>query len=84
MTPYLFGSIFPVVSFIIKPEYAYRDEAHGDIPANSTLEFEIELLDILEPEKSLYDMTYEEKLAKAKQYKEEGTQKYKEGDTLRI
>ena len=66
--------------FIIKPEYAYRDEAHGDIPANSTLEFEIELLDILEPEKSLYDMTYEEKLAKAKQYKEEGTQKYKEGD----
>lgn len=66
--------------FIIKPEYAYRDEAHDLIPPNSTLTFEIELLDILEPEKSLYDMTYEEKLEIAKRIKAEGVEKFKEGD----
>lgn len=66
---------------IVDPDYAYRDEQHGpDIPPNSTLTFEIELVDFLPPQKKVYDMDYPEKLAKAKKAKEEGVEKFKAKD----
>lgn len=65
--------------FIFSPEYAYKDKGAGEkIPPNATLHFEIELIDILPPQKKLEDMDFPEKLAKAKKLKEEGAEKFKE------
>ena len=67
--------------FILAPEYAYGDRKVSDlIPENSTLTFEIELLKFEIPKKEISEMTYEEKLAEGKKYKEEGVTKFKAGD----
>ena len=67
--------------FILAPEYAYGDKKVSDlIPENSTLTFEIELLKVDIPKKEISEMTYEEKLAEGKKYKEEGVTKFKAGD----
>ena len=67
--------------FILSPEYAYGDKKVSDlIPENSTLIFEIELLELLKPKKDISKMSYEEKLTEGKKLKEEGVTKFKEGD----
>ena len=67
--------------FILAPEYAYGKQKVSDlIPENSTLTFEIELLKVEIPKKEISEMTYEEKLAEGKKYKEEGVTKFKAGD----
>lgn len=52
--------------FKIKSEYAYGDKATGKIPANATLNFEVELLDFKEKEKTKNDYSTAERLEKAK------------------
>ena len=67
--------------FILSPEYAYGAQKVSDlIPENSTLTFEIELLEIITPKKEISEMTYEEKLAEGKQMKLNGVEKFKAGD----
>ena len=67
--------------FIFSPDYAYGKQKVNDlIPENSTLTFEIELLEAKGPKKEISDMEYEEKVAEGKRLKEEGVEKYKAGD----
>ena len=67
--------------FILSPEYAYGEKKMSDlIPENSTLTFEIELLKVEIPKKDISEMTFEEKLAEGKKFKEEGVNKFKAGD----
>ena len=57
--------------FILSPEYAYGEKKMSDlIPENSTLTFEIELLKVEIPKKDISEMTFEEKLAEGKKFKE--------------
>ena len=68
-------------SFIISPEYAYKNKTISEkIPPNSTLNFEIILLQILPPVKKIIDMDFPEKLSRAKMIKNEGVEKFKEKD----
>ena len=67
--------------FIFSPDYAYGKQKVNDlIPENSTLNFEIELLEIVGAKKEISDMEYEEKVAEGKKLKEEGIEKFKQGD----
>ena len=67
--------------FIFSPDYAYGKQKVSDlIPENSTLNFEIELLEAKGSKKEISDMEYEEKCAEGKRLKEEGVEKYKAGD----
>ena len=67
--------------FIFSPDYAYGKQKVSDlIPENSTLNFEIELLEIVGAKKEISDMEYEEKCAEGKKLKAEGVEKYKAGD----
>ena len=53
--------------FIFSPDYAYGKQKVSDlIPENSTLNFEIELLEIVGAKKEISDMEYEEKVAEGK------------------
>jgi len=52
--------------FKIKSDYAYGDRPTGKIPAKATLNFEVELLDFKEREKSIQDFSTAERLEKAK------------------
>ena len=64
--------------FILAPEYAYGDRGVSEIPANATLNFEIELLDFGPKAKSKYEMDYPELIALAKKAKEEGIKLFQE------
>ena len=67
--------------FIFSPDYAYGKQKVNDlIPENSTLNFEIELLEAKGSKKEISDMEYEEKVAEGKRLKAEGVEKYKAGD----
>ena len=67
--------------FIIEPEYAYGNNTYDNlIPPNSTINFEIELLEINPPIKKLIDMDLPEKINRAKILKNEGVEKFKEKD----
>lgn len=65
----------------IRSDYAYGDRAMGDnIPANSNLIFDVELLGFKEKEKPKWQMTPEERLEKAAKKKEEGTKEFTSGN----
>jgi len=58
----------------INSSYGYGpDGSPPTIPGNATLNFEVELLGFKEKEKAKYEMSPDEKLAKAKSLKDEGT-----------
>ena len=65
----------------IRSDYAYGDRAMGDnIPANSNLIFDVELLGFKEKEKPKWQMTPEERLEKAAKKKDEGTKEFTSGN----
>lgn len=59
------------------PDYAYGASAQGKIPANSTLNFEVELMSFGPKKKEKWEMSEEEKMAEATKCKEEGTTHFK-------
>ena len=62
-----------IAELTLASAYAYGERGFGDsIPANSTLVFEVELLDFYERPKSKFEMDLPEKVAFAKKAKEEG------------
>ena len=69
--------------FIIKPEYAYlNNNISSIIPNDAVIYVEIELIKIMEGQKDIRDMDYPEKMSRAKQLKEKGSNKYKLNDFL--
>ena len=69
--------------FIIQPNYAYNNINRSSIiPKDAVIEMEIELIKIMEGQKDIRDMDYPEKMARAKQMKIKGSDKYKQNDFL--
>ena len=67
--------------FVLKPDYAYgASGSPPKIPANATLHFEIELLNILDEEPTKWDFTSEQRIEKGFFFKEEGNALFKKGD----
>ena len=70
--------------FILRSEYAYGAQGSPPkIPANATLHFEIELLDISQEPPTKWDYTSEQRVEKALQFKEEGNDFFKKGEFLK-
>ena len=69
--------------FIIQPNYAYmNNNLSSIIPKDAVIDMEIELIQIMEGQKDIRDMDYPEKVARAKQMKIKGNDKYKINDFL--
>ena len=69
--------------FIIQPNYAYmNNNLSSIIPKDAVIEIEIELIKVMEGQKDIKDMDYPEKLARSKQMKIKGNDKYKMNDFL--
>ena len=67
--------------YIFRPEYAYGNtKPHPFIPENATIKYQIELLEIVGRDAVIDSMYYDDKVAKAKQIKEEGVEKFKAGN----
>ena len=62
---------------VCKPEYAYGDQDTHSIPANSTLYFDVELLDY-DIKKLLEKMTFSERIDKAMAIKEDANVYFRE------
>ena len=69
--------------FIIQPNYAYmNNNLSSIIPKDAVIEIEIELIKVMDGQKDIKDMDYPEKLARSKQMKIKGNDKYKMNDFL--
>ena len=70
-------------SFIINPKYAYEEiQISNNVPKDATINLEIELIQVLEAQRELSDMDYPEKVARGKQLKTKGDEKFKQKDFL--
>eukprot|EP00571_Detonula_confervacea_P009889 CAMPEP_0172300764 /NCGR_PEP_ID=MMETSP1058-20130122/2781_1 /TAXON_ID=83371 /ORGANISM="Detonula confervacea, Strain CCMP 353" /LENGTH=486 /DNA_ID=CAMNT_0013010649 /DNA_START=57 /DNA_END=1517 /DNA_ORIENTATION=+ len=66
---------------VIRSDYGYGSQSMGaNIPANSNLIFDVELLGFQEKEKPKYEMSPEERKEKAIKLKEEGTKEFMSGN----
>lgn len=61
-----------------KPDYAYGSSSQGKIPANSTLNFEVELLSFGPKKKEPWEYDDEERQVEALKSKDQGTELFKE------
>lgn len=69
--------------FIIEPKYAYEEiQISSIVPKDAVVNFEIELIQVLEGQKDLLDMDYPEKISRGKQLKLKGDEKFKQKDFL--
>lgn len=67
--------------FVLKPEYAYGSSGSPPkIPANATLHFEIELLEISIEAPTKWDFTSEQRIEQAQKFKDEGNEYFKKGE----
>ena len=70
-------------SYIIEPKYAYEEvQISSYVPKNAIINFEIELIQVLEGQKDLLEMDYPEKISRGKQLKLKGDEKFKQKDFL--
>lgn len=68
-------------TLICSPEYAYgASGSPPKIPANATLNFEVQLLDFKDKKKEKWEFSDEEKMAEATKSKVGGNEKLKTGD----
>ena len=63
-----------------RSDYAYGDKATGSIPANATLNFDVELINFGPKKKESWEMSTDEKVSAATELKEKGTAAFKEGN----
>lgn len=60
-----------------RSDYAYGAGGQGQIPANATLNFDVELIDFYPKKKELHEYSDEEKMEAAAKFKQEGTDYFK-------